>query len=374
MRYPWILLFLCCTTAAFTQVKVNDQPLPQAGDAFLYYLDKLPSNIDPGKAGAGQRWNFMTLQAPFVRSSSYLTGRQGMNSNRFLEADLTYQVDEATEAYFRKDAEGLYLLGYYGLDPFGIGIRGLYRYDTPVLSQKKELEYGEGGTYETSMAALTTLQALPQSLRDLLPITPDSIRLRLVSRRMDEVDAWGTMLMPGGFFDVLREKRSEARSLRIETKVGSLPWQDITSSLPPNDVFGNHVFLTYLFYSENDVEPLMKIIMKADNQGVDRVVYQAIEPKGAIQDVLSIRPEVYAYPNPAIVNVRFEFTNLPTGEYQLSILNVLGIEIWSKDYFIQNDWAEKVDISFLKKGTYLYKLKNKEGKILTTRRLVVIRP
>lgn len=374
MRYPWILLFLCCTTAALAQVKVTDQPLPQAGDAFLYYLDKLPSNIDPGKAGAGQRWNFMTLQAPFVRSSTYLTGRQGMHGSRFPEADLTYQVDEATEAYFRKDTEGLYLLGYHGLDPFGIGIKGLYRYDTPVLSQKKELEYGEGGTYETSMTALTTLQALPKKLRDILPITPDSIRLRLVSRRIDEVDAWGTMLMPGGFFDVLREKRSEARSLRIETKVGSLPWQDITTSLPPNDILGNHVFLTYLFYYENDVEPLMKIIMKADNQGVDQVVYQAIEPEGGIQDVLSISPGVYAYPNPAIVNVRFEFTNLPTGEYQLSILNVLGVEIWSKDYFIQNDWAEKVDISFLKKGTYLYKFKNKEGKILTTRRLVVIRP
>lgn len=374
MRYTWIITFLCCTTITFAQVKLTNQQLPKAGDAFLYYLDKLPSTIEPGKAGSGQRWNFMTLQAPFARSSSYQSANQGVAANRFLEADLTFQVDEKTEAYFQRNTEGLYLLGYYGLDPFGLGIKGLYKYDRPLLWHKKELEYGQGGTYETTMTARTTLQNLPKKLRDLLPITPDSIRLRLVSRRLDEVDAWGTLLMPGGFYDVLREKRSEARSLRIETKVGSLPWQDVTSSLPANDIFGNHVFLTYLFYEENNLQPLINITMKADNQGVDRVIYQAIDPQGPVQDVLAIRPGVYAYPNPAIVNVRFEFTNLPPDEYQLSILNVLGVEVWSKDYFIQNDWAEKVNISFLKKGTYLYKLKNKEGKILTTRRLVVIRP
>jgi len=353
---------------------VTNLPLPQAGDAFLYYLDKLPSNIEAGKAGAGQRWNFMTLQAPFVRSSSYQTASQGIATNRFPGAELSYQVDENTEAYYQKGSDGLYLLGYYGLDPFGLGIKGLHKYDTPLLTQKKELQYGEGGTYETSMTTTTTLPNLPKALRDILPITPDSLRLRLVSRRLDEVDAWGTLLMPGGFFDVLREKRSEARSLRIETKVVSLPWQDITSSLPPNDVFGNHVFLTFLFYGENSLQPLIKIIMKADEQEVDKVIYQAIEPEGPVQNVMAIRPGVYAYPNPAIVNVRFEFTNLPADEYQLSILNVLGVEVWSKDYFIQNDWAEKVNISFLKKGTYLYKLKSREGKIITTKRLVVIRP
>lgn len=374
MRYPGIFLFFLLTITATGQVSRADISLPQPGDASLFFIDNLPSNVVPGKAGASQRWNFMTLQSPFVRSSAYKEGAQGLAINRFPEADLVYQVDEKTEAYYQEKPEGLYLLGYYGLDPFGLEIKGFYKFDQPLLTQKKGVEYGEGGTYQTSMTAVCTLKDLPKAVRDILPVTPDSIRLKMVSRRIDEVDAWGTMLMPGGFFDVLREKRSEARNLRIETKVGSLAWQDITATLPANDVFGNHVFLSYLFYQENDMHPLMKIIMKADNKGVAKVIYQAIEPEVQVQDVMAIRPGVYAFPNPAIVNVRFEFTNLPSGEYKLSIRNVLNVEIWSKSYFIQNDWTEKVDISFLQRGTYTYTLLDKNGKIITAKRLVVIRP
>jgi len=369
MRYPWTFLFCCYTFAAFAQVEVIDQPLPHVGDTYLYYLDRLPSNIDPGAAGGEQRWNFMTLQSPFARSSSYLS-----DTGPFPEADLSYQVDELTTAYYQSGERGLYLLGYSGLDPFGLGLRGQFRYDKPWITQKKMLAFGAQETHQTSMTATIGLQYLPQSLREILPITPDSIRLKLSSRRIDEVDAWGTLLMPGGFFDVLREKRTEVRSLRIEAKVGSLSWQDITNSLSLNEVFGEHLFLTYAFYQEADNQPLMQIIMKADNHGVDRVIYQALDPEGTVQEVQAIQPGVYAYPNPAIVNVRFEFSNLPAGEYQLSILNVLGIEIWSKNYFIEQDWAEKVDVSFLKKGTYLYKLSHKDGKIITTRRMVIIRP
>lgn len=374
MRYPCILLLLLISITSFGQVKEARLSVPKPGDASLFFIDNLPSNINPGKEGTGQRWNFMTLQSPFVRSSDYKENFQSLAGNRFPEADLAYQVDENTEAYYDSRPEGLYLLGYFGLDPFGLEIKGFYKYDEPVLTLKSQLQYGEGGTYQTSMTAVCTLQDLPKAVRDILPVTPDSIRLKLVSRRIDEVDAWGTMLMPGGFFDVLREKRSEARNLRIETKVGSLQWQDITEALPANEFFGNHVFLRYLFYQEKDMHPLMNIIMKADNKGVDKVIYQAFEPEVQVQDVMSIRPGVYAFPNPAIVNVRFEFTNLPAGEYRLSILNVLGVEIWNKDYFIQNDWTKKVDISFLQRGTYTYTLQDKNGKIITTKRLVVIRP
>ncbi|MEO0340258.1 MAG: T9SS type A sorting domain-containing protein, partial [Bacteroidota bacterium] len=269
----------------------------------------------------------------------------------------------------------LYLLGYYGNDPFGLGIKSLYKYSEPIKSFSSSVKMGDQSTSKTSMQAICTLKDLPAAVRNLLPVTPDSVRLNMVSKRVDEVDAWGTMLMPGGFFEVLREKRSEARNLRIETKIGSLPWQDITDLLPPNDVFGEHVFLSYYFYSEETKEPLVQIYMQADNKGIAEVIYRANQTDEAlVQATDEVKPGVYAFPNPAIVNVRFEFANLNRGKYRLSIQNVLGVEVWHKDYIVDQNFIDLVDVSFLSKGTYLYSLQDSDGNFLMTRRIVIIRP
>ncbi|MCB0598025.1 MAG: T9SS type A sorting domain-containing protein, partial [Phaeodactylibacter sp.] len=69
-----------------------------------------------------------------------------------------------------------------------------------------------------------------------------------------------------------------------------------------------------------------------------------------------------------------EFTNLAPGRYKLKIHNILGIEEWRKTYQISGNHTEKVDISSLRKGTYLYSLVDDRGKTITTRRLIVVRP
>lgn len=370
----WLLPFIFLSVSLSGQTKMRNVPLPTDGDAILYYVDYAPASIDPGKAGNAQRWNFMTLLSPFIRRSTYLNSQSSELQSVFKESGLYRKIDEDTEAFYIQEDGDLLLAGYAGMDPFGIGVRSIYKYDAPLVEQRQNLQYGDGSNTKTSLSTTFTLNDLPLRIRQLLPVTPDSIRLIMTSQRIDEVDAWGTMLMPGGFFDVLREKRSEARNLRIETKIGSLPWQDITNTLPENDIFGSHVFLSYYFYSSEFNEPIVQVFMKADNKGVDKVIYRANIIEQGIQDVGAIRSGVYVFPNPAIVNARFEFTNLPSDRYRLSIKNVLSEEIWAQEYYIRGHDLQKVDVSFLAKGTYLYSLTNSKGKILSTKRLVIIRP
>ena len=85
-------------------------------------------------------------------------------------------------------------------------------------------------------------------------------------------------------------------------------------------------------------------------------------------------PGIYAYPNPSIVNVRFEFSNLNPDNYKLKIFNILGIEVWSEEYYINGNRTTKVNVGNLKKGTYLYSLVDSKGKTISTKRLVVIKP
>lgn len=374
MKFICLLSLILLSVSLSGQVQIKNLSLPQEGDAVLFFVDQLPASIDPGKAGSAQRWNFMTLLSPFIRRSVYTNSETTGLQSVFKESDLCRKIDESTEAFYLKEDGDLLLAGFAGMDPFGLGVRNIYHYDNPLVEQRKNVQYGDGSNTKTSMTTTFTLNDLPNKIRQLLPVTPDSIRLKMTTQRIDEVDAWGNMLMPGGFFDVLREKRSEARNLRIETKIGSLPWQDITNTLPDNDIFGNHVFLSYYFYAEEFNEALIKIFMKADNKGVDKVIYRANIVDQPIQDVGAIRPGVYAFPNPAIVNARFEFTSLPPDRYRLSIKNVLSEEIWAEEFYIQGDDLKKVDVSFLAKGTYLYSLTNSKGKILSTKRLVIIRP
>jgi len=84
---------------------------------------------------------------------------------------------------------------------------------------------------------------------------------------------------------------------------------------------------------------------------------------------------VLAYPNPAIFDVRFEFMNLKPGTYQLKIYNLLGVAVLDTSYHIKSgSQVEKMDVSELRKGTYLYSLVGPDGKTIATKRLIIIRP
>jgi len=69
--------------------------------------------------------------------------------------------------------------------------------------------------------------------------------------------------------------------------------------------------------------------------------------------------------------VTFEFKDLQTGNYTLSIHNLLGITLLQKDVYINRIQTEKIDVSNLQNGTYLYSLENAEGKRLMTKKLMI---
>ena len=93
-----------------------------------------------------------------------------------------------------------------------------------------------------------------------------------------------------------------------------------------------------------------------------------------VQTTDRLQPGVLAFPNPAMVHTNFQFVRLKPGKYRLVIYNLVGSEVWHRDYQISGPVTERVNISNLKKGTYLYALKDQRGRTLITRRLIVVRP
>jgi len=267
------------------------------------------------------------------------------------------------------------LLGYGGEDPLELGLETVARFSEPYIQQRSPMNYGDENTFSTSILLPFAGDDLPEAILNQIPITPDSIRINYAIDRTDVVDAWGTMTIPGGIYDVLREKRVEKREVKVEAKISILDWQDITDFLPQNDLLGEQTITSYYFLSNESVEPIAIVNMAPDGESIVSVDFKSEDLiPTSIQDNTNKEPSIYVSPNPAIASTRFEFSNLKSGQYELKIYNILGVEVWSRDYFINGDRAEKVDLIGFKKGTYLYSLVNSRGKSLTTKRLMIVRP
>jgi hypothetical protein len=371
-----LLLCLClglCSQYAPAQITISSALMPKAGDTLLTAVDNLPGVKAIG-AGRSQRWDFSMLEAPYTRSTVWRSASKSNAAQTFRNAEYSAPVDEQTEGYYRTQGNDLILLGAIGPDPLNLNRKSVLRYSPGLVERRYGLRYGDAFQSESNLVLTLGENNIPNWFRKKLPVSPDSIRLRVSYDRQYHVDSYGRMIVPGGIFDVLREKRIEIIEMRLEVKVGRRRWQDVSKSIKDKELLRSQKRISYHFYSNNSKEPIARVWMSSNEKKVLKIEFKPRERENTIQNISSVRPDIYVSPNPAISDVRFEFFNLAPGTYKLSIFNIIGQEEWSKMYTINGNYAEQVDISQLKKGAYLYSLKDERGRTLSTKRLMVIRP
>jgi hypothetical protein len=157
-------------------------------------------------------------------------------------------------------------------------------------------------------------------------------------------------------------------------RVGRRKWQHISSMLDIPIIFPHTETLGYAFYSNSFPEPIAKATMEPGSGNTVAHMAFKVFDTGETPLLTSLGPNIFVYPNPAIVNARFEFFNLPTGEYELSIFDPIGRPILLKRYSVSGNRTEKIDVSEFRKGGYLYTLKDSRGNTIATKRFTVIRP
>ncbi|GJM34261.1 MAG: hypothetical protein DHS20C18_32620 [Saprospiraceae bacterium] len=363
------------------QITITADDFPEVGDTLFSAVDNLPTNIDVQPTPGQHSWDFTSLQAPFTRRQIVRTAVQGPAFNLFPGADLLMETGATGDGYYNVENGRFELIGFSGTDPLGIGLEVATPFSPPYLERRAPLNFFDVNQMESALLVAFDPDDLPIDLFSQLPISPDSLRVRVAINRLDAVDGYGTLTIPGGIYDVLREKRTEIREVRMDAKLPFVGWNDVTDivielvNFPTlTDQLGKDTITTYNFYSNEAKEPIAIVTSDEDGQNVTSVEFKANDIVNNVQDLSRLKPGVYAFPNPAIVNVRFEFSNLPKGKYYLKIYNILGVEVWHKAYDIDNNYIEKVEISQLRKGTYLYSLTNEKGKTVMTKRLVVVRP
>ncbi len=368
-------LIACC---GFSQITVTNATFPVAGDTLKTVFDGMPVNIDINPAGGNidATWDFSGLQG-VLNETVYRPASEGEAYDDFPSADLVTSFGLAGENYYRVTDNQVQFIGYQGPDPANLGINLSVQIDPPVIDRRAPIEFSDIFTEDGAILVAVAADDIPGPLLDSFAITPDSLRLRITIDRSSFVEGWGSVIIPGGTYSAIREKRVELTETRLDIKLGIGPfaeWLDVTDIIGL-DFLGVDTTTTYRFYGETSKEPIAIVTVDdIDNDQVLFVDYKFNDVSTNVQYVNDGKPDILAYPNPAIEDVRLEMMNLNSGKYRVKIYNILGLEVWKKDYTIYGDRIVKVDISNFRKGTYLYSLINENGKTIATKRLVVMRP
>lgn len=370
-----LLSMLLMVSYTWAQISVGKSSLPAVGDSLKTVTDPLPPLLDLGHLGGENNWNFSALQGISSEEIVFDAASSEMSAI-FPSANLRISRAEGTDSYLTTIGDQQLLVGLANADPANLKFRTAYTFDPPYIEKNTPLEYDDQNEASSSIKIEVSAEELSEAILDQLStVEIDSIRLQIDFERSDVVDAWGNLTIPNGTYEVLREKRIEHRAAKLEI-LSFLGWIDVTllaaSEFP---ALARDTSLSYYFWSEASKIPVAKIDVnpKNDNQ-ILSATYLADSLPVDIPYVRKDRKDLIAFPNPAIDKVRFSFRNLPADNYDLVIFNILGQELWSETYYVAGNHTVAVDITNLRKGTYLYSLMHNMDKTLVTKRLMVIRP
>lgn len=370
------------SSSLLAQITVTSATFPEAGDTLRIAIDAEP-NINLQEPGENLTWNFTSLDGP-VFENIILDANEGAAFSEFPNATIMTGQTPLAETYFRTTATEYTSLGYSGQDPIGLGLDVAFKNSPPLLERVSPLNYDDDSNSSSFVSVPFAWDDLPAVITDSLPLptTPDSIAIEVETTRTETVDAWGKVALPVGTYDVLRVRRLDITETSVQALVPTLPglpslWVNVTTLLGGvSPLLGGDTTLTYRYYNDESKEPIAIIRADPVDDTPTNAQYKSVDPNSvSIIKLYDKKPNIYAYPNPAIDRVRFDAVNIPNGKYDLNIYNILGVKVWSRNYDFRNaSDTIQLDVSNFKKGTYLYSLVNQRGKTLATRRLVILRP
>ncbi len=380
------IAYLCLVTclALFgglrAQITLDDSYLPVVGDTlFISFADSLAS-VDLIGNGGPHNWDFSQLSAAGsaerIVEALDLSGQDAV----FANADFKIQITPLSTNYYQRTGNVVNLIGNRGEAGFIPDFTLDTPFNPPYLDRRAPLSLFDQQQSTSNIIVAFSIDSLPQVILDLggaILGSFDSLRFNTVITRNDLVDAHGMLTVDGANYPVLRERRAEERTVKIEAKLGFLPWADITALIinaaPQIGALINaeNNIVTYQFWSNGNVEPIATVITEGDGSTIRDINFKTNRLPSSLQDNFLPSSQVKMYPNPAQNWVRFEAEGLQRGRYSLQIHNVLGRRILSQDMDSNGDLQIDLEVGHLPSGIYLYSLINSRGRIMATKRLLV---
>ena len=372
-----LILFVFCGIAGWlgAQITLTNASFPAAGDTLKTATDLNPDGVEITPPGGPTNWDFTGLNPSFKSETIYRPASEGNATASFPAATLfAASAGGQGETYYAVSATSFDNLGFSGTSPTGgLPIQTDFHFSPPVPERRAPLHFIDNHLAESSLNIAFAIADLPGGVLDSFPISglADSIRIRGTASRYDLVDAYGTLSIPGGTYDVLREKRTEYRETRLDihTFIG---WVDITDQAGAIAGLGQDTVVTYNFFSDTEKEPIA--VVTTDNSGLS-VMQVEFKDNGVVSDAKDMAkaiPFITVSPNPVISEVKFEMENFAPGRYLLQLFDASGAEVLTKKMSAKGSNTEQLDLSPYSSGPYFYRVLNAQGAVLKSGKLLKI--
>ena len=356
------------------QITITNSVFPAVGDTLHYLFGNQPGAINQiyTPPGGSQMWDLSNLQPDQTWNQVMQNPQTGSASASFPAASVLFNpLNSGSEVYGQVTSNQVNDLGYFGLDEIGLGLNLNF-----VKSPALEESWAPVNFFDIHQSASNVLTGFdasiaPAVLLNLVP-TADSFRIRITYQRISTIDAWGTLAIPGGTFDVLRKKQTEYKSTAVDVKVPPLGWIDI-STIGGQQVLllGTDTITTFHFLNNVSKEAIATCTLNTAQNAVTGVQYKAINlPTSTFTPVFN--NALSTFPNPVENTLNVHFTTDQKATFQLRLITWYGNSVLEQNMeatATENDIS--IPVYYLPPGIYELLLEH-DGVVVGRTRVVKI--
>ncbi len=355
------------------QITVTDATFPAAGDTLKYATDLNPDGVTITPAGGPTDWDFTAL-APTAKSETIFSAAADGNAFAdFPEAELVvFSANGQGETYYDVNATSFNNLGFFGADPTGgLPIQTAFKFSPPVPERNAPLHFIDDFHPETTLNLTLPIDSALSAILGQLGLPAglaDSIRIGITASRDELVDAYGTLSIPGGSYDVLRKKSTEYRDTHLEIHTFGF-WLDVTGQAGAAAGLGKDTTITYSFISNTEKEFIAVVTMDNTGTTVQQVEYKDNGVVSGNSEVATTALQVLVSPNPASNKAVFTLKNLAPGNYSLRLMNARG-QVALRSKLSGTDTS--VPLDGLGSGTYFYQVFDENSRAAASGKLLIV--
>ena len=330
--YSAVLLAYCLSS--FAQITVTSSSFPAANDTLRYALDDRPA-LDVQSLytppGGPQTWDLSKLVARSVSSQVFRAASVGKNASSYPGAELVV-VDAIRETYYNVTNTRFENMGYAGVDPFGLGLNARFKLLPAYTERRATMNFFDINVANSAIIQGFAVSDLPEVIKNNLPLSAtliDSIRVRLTFSRNDVVDAYGTLKLPFAQYNVLREKRTEYISTRVDVHT-FLGWLDATDLIVNQNasfasVLGVDTLISHNFFNNTTKEIIAQLNFNTAQNQILSVRFKA-PPRATVpvREVLPPTAQLQLFPNPVDEEIQLSFVPLISGKLRIELHDALG--------------------------------------------------
>ena len=362
-----IFLMLFALKPVFGQEQASNS-VYQVGDTLYRAVDRLPSNPRLVHSNLRGFWDFTLLMAPYEKEI-YIREARSELGNDDGETRCRLSNGEGVEYEIVIVQEEMWI-GRMRLQQGNYSVEGVCDQFIPLRVNTSAV--GIDSKYAGTVVFNFTTEMVA-AMEDSELALVDSIRIVVNWNYHLSNDQKGQIQLESGLYDVVRQKKIKNVNTVAEIKKSGM-WSTTNNELPivlPTELQSG---TTFSFWNEDFADPLAIVYTdQAENAVSVRFSVHKWSGRRIVQSAPS-QPDIYVHPNPSFGIVRFDLVNLPMGRYELEIYNILGVRLKTYSLDVEGAMSYPLDLSELKKGTYIYRLVDSYHKTLRSKRLVIITP